>query len=70
LFSYATQTTQQACSSETLKDIIETALAQDTLVFLDETSEFVGNEKSLSMINQISKYPNLFVLRSFTKILA
>jgi threonine-phosphate decarboxylase len=54
---------------ETLKDIIEEALAQDTLVFLDEDFlEFVENEKSLTMIGNIGKYPNLFVLRSFTKI--
>jgi histidinol-phosphate/aromatic aminotransferase/cobyric acid decarboxylase-like protein len=56
-------------SQEILKDILETALAQDILVFLDEDFlEFVDNEKSLSMINKINKYPNLFVLRSFTKI--
>lgn len=52
-----------------LKDIIETALANNTIVFLDEDFlEFVEGEKSLSMINKIGKYPNLFILRSFTKI--
>jgi threonine-phosphate decarboxylase len=61
--------TSKLISQETLKDIIETALAQDTLVFLDEDFlEFVDTNKSLSMINKIGKYPNLFVLRSFTKI--
>jgi threonine-phosphate decarboxylase len=61
--------TSMLISQETLKDIIETALAKDTLVFLDEDFlEFVEAEKSLSMINKIDKYPNLFVLRSFTKI--
>jgi threonine-phosphate decarboxylase len=61
--------TSMLISQETLKDIIETALKQDTLVFLDEDFlEFVDAEKSLSMINKIGKYPNLFVLRSFTKI--
>jgi len=55
--------------NETLKGIIEEALAQDILVFLDEDFlEFVENEKSLSMINKIESYPNLFILRSFTKI--
>ncbi len=71
LFSYATQTTQPAYSShkETLTDIIETALEQDTLVFLDEDFlEFVEDEKTLTMIGKINKYPNLFILRSFTKI--
>jgi len=54
---------------ETLKGLIEKALEQDTLVFLDEDFlEFVENEKALSLISKISKYPNLFILRSFTKI--
>jgi len=61
--------TSMLISQETLNDIIETSLAQNTLVFLDEDFlEFVEDEKSLSMINKIDKYPNLFVLRSFTKI--
>jgi threonine-phosphate decarboxylase len=61
--------TSMIISKEILKEIIETAVAQDTLVFLDEDFlEFVDNEKSLSMINKINKYPNLFILRSFTKI--
>ena len=55
--------------TETLKGIIEEALAQDSLVFLDEDFlEFVENEQALSMINKIKAYPNLFILRSFTKI--
>jgi threonine-phosphate decarboxylase len=55
--------------SETLKGIIEEALEQDSLVFLDEDFlEFVENEKALSLINKIKAYPNLFILRSFTKI--
>lgn len=54
---------------ETLQDIVETALTQDTLVFLDEDFlEFVDDRKILSMIGTIKKYPNLFILRSFTKI--
>ena len=71
LFSCATQITQLAFlfPTETLKEIIERALEQDTLVFLDEDFlEFVENEKALSMINKIKSYPNLFILRSFTKI--
>jgi L-threonine-O-3-phosphate decarboxylase len=61
--------TSMLISQEILEEIIETTLAQDTLVFLDEDFlEFVDNEKSLSMINRINKYPNLFILRSFTKI--
>jgi histidinol-phosphate/aromatic aminotransferase/cobyric acid decarboxylase-like protein len=44
-------------------------MEQDTLVFLDEDFlEFVENEKVLSFIGKIKRYPNLFILRSFTKI--
>ena len=71
LFSYATPTTPQVFLSqtETLTDIVEQAMDQDTLVFLDEDFlEFVENEKTLSLIGKIQRYPNLFILRSFTKI--
>ena len=61
--------TSMLIPQKTLKDIIEGALEQDTLVFLDEDFlEFVENEKAFSMIDKIKKYPNLFILRSFTKI--
>jgi threonine-phosphate decarboxylase len=44
-------------------------LHQDSLIFLDEDFlEFVENEKALSMVHKIGYYPNLFILRSFTKI--
>ncbi|XHH10160.1 MAG: threonine-phosphate decarboxylase CobD [Candidatus Bathyarchaeia archaeon] len=52
-----------------LKRILDAALEQDILVFLDEDFlEFVENEQQLSLIGNISKYPNLFILRSFTKL--
>jgi threonine-phosphate decarboxylase len=55
--------------NKTLTEIIERALEQDTLVFLDEDFlEFAEKEKALSMINKIKSYPNLFILKSFTKI--
>jgi threonine-phosphate decarboxylase len=61
--------TSMLIPQETLNDIIERALEQNTLVFLDEDFlEFVENEKTLTMIGKIGKYPNLFILRSFTKI--
>ncbi len=61
--------TSKLIPQETLKSIIEAALEQDTFVFLDEDFlEFVENEKTQTMISKISKYPNLFILRSFTKI--
>ena len=55
--------------TETITAIIDKALAQESLVFLDEDFlEFVRSEKALSMIGKIKDYPNLFILRSFTKI--
>jgi threonine-phosphate decarboxylase len=55
--------------NETLTGIVERALEQNSLVFLDEDFlEFVENEKSLSLISKIEDYPNLFILRSCTKI--
>jgi L-threonine-O-3-phosphate decarboxylase len=61
--------TSKLIPEETLTDIIETALKQNTLVFLDEDFlEFVEDEKNLTMIGRINRYPNLFILRSFTKI--
>lgn len=51
-----------------LTEIIEKALAENTLVFLDEDFiEFVDEKKRFSLVNEIERYPNLFVLRSFTK---
>jgi threonine-phosphate decarboxylase len=61
--------TSMLIPQETLRGIVEHALEQDSLVFLDEDFlEFVESEKNLSLIGDIKKYPNLFVLRSFTKI--
>jgi threonine-phosphate decarboxylase len=52
-----------------LTEIIQQALDRDILVFLDEDFlEFVEDGEKLSMISKIAKFPNLFVLRSFTKI--
>ncbi len=54
---------------KTLTILLDRALEHNTLVFLDEDFlEFVENEKKLSMITRIQDYPNLFILRSFTKI--
>ena len=56
--------------SEALTDIVEQALVQDTLGFLDEDFlEFVENEKALSMIGKIKGYPNLFILRFLRKFM-
>ncbi len=61
--------TSNLIPKQTLIDITETALKQNTLVFLDEDFlEFVEDEKNLTMIGRIKQYPNLFILRSFTKI--
>jgi threonine-phosphate decarboxylase len=61
--------TSKLIPKSTLVDILETALAQDVLVFLDEDFlEFVDDERGLTQIKNIVKFPNLFILRSFTKI--
>jgi threonine-phosphate decarboxylase len=61
--------TSMLIPKETLADLVEEALAQDTLVFLDEDFlEFVDNEEELSMVRKMGMYPNLFILKSFTKI--
>jgi threonine-phosphate decarboxylase len=55
--------------TEQLTGIVERALEENAFVFLDEDFlEFVDGEERLSLIGRISRYPNLFVLRSFTKI--
>ena len=61
--------TSKLIPKETLTEILDAALAQNILVFLDEDFlEFVDDEKSRTMIGKIDKYPNLFILRSFTKL--
>lgn len=61
--------TSKLIPKETLTDIVVEALAQNTLVFLDEDFlEFVDNEQELSLVGKIYRYPNLFILKSFTKI--
>ena len=51
-----------------LIEIVEKALEMETLFFLDEDFiEFVDDEKQFSLVGEIENYPNLFVLRSFTK---
>lgn len=61
--------TSKLIPQKTITEILDTALSQDMLVFLDEDFlEFVDDEKSRTMIHRIDRYPNLFILRSFTKI--
>ncbi len=56
-------------SIDKLKEIIQEAFARSILVFLDEDFlEFVENGEEFSMIQNLKNFPNLFVLRSFTKI--
>jgi threonine-phosphate decarboxylase len=55
-------------SRTNLTKIIENALEENILVFLDEDfTEFVDEEKRFSLVDEIERYPNLFVLKSFTK---
>jgi threonine-phosphate decarboxylase len=54
---------------ENLTALVERALDKNVFVFLDEDFlEFVDGEEHFSLIGKIRRYPNLFVLRSFTKI--
>ena len=54
---------------DSLLKIIEKAYEEDALVFLDESFiEFVDEEERFSMVSEVENYPNLFVLRSFTKV--
>lgn len=51
-----------------LLEIVEAALAESALVFLDEDFiEFVDDEKVHSLVSDLVRFPNLFVLRTFTK---
>jgi threonine-phosphate decarboxylase len=51
-----------------LLKIVDAALAEEVLVFLDEDFiEFVDDEKEQSLISELGRFPNLFILRTFTK---
>jgi len=53
---------------DTLVEIVEKARDENVVVFLDEDFiEFVENENQHSLVNATGKYPNVFVLRTFTK---
>ena len=53
---------------ETLVELLEKAREENVVVFLDEDFiEFVDNENQNSFVNTVDKYPNLFILRTFTK---
>ena len=54
-------------SKEDLLEILEKTLNRDIWVFLDEHCiEFTSEDGSV--VGEINRYPNLFVLRSFTKV--
>ncbi|MFH1328410.1 MAG: histidinol-phosphate transaminase [Candidatus Bathyarchaeota archaeon] len=56
-------------SEHKLQEIIEGALEKDVLVFLDEDClEFSDSGGASSYIRKVHFYPNLFVIRSFTKV--
>ena len=61
--------TSMLMSRKSLLKIVEKAFEGETLVFLDESFiEFVNEKKRFSLVSEVENYPNLFVLRSFTKI--
>ncbi len=60
--------TSMLIPDNSLREIAESALEADVVIFLDEDFiEFVNNEKRHSLVNVLNKYPNVFVLRTFTK---
>ena len=51
-----------------LLDIVETSLSENILIFLDEDFiEFVDDEVGHSLVSELKRFPNLFILRTFTK---
>ena len=60
--------TSRLISHNALMQIVDKALDENVVVFLDEDFiEFVEDEKANSLVGAIVKYPNVFVLRTFTK---
>lgn len=60
--------TSMLIPQETLREIVETALEREILVFLDEDFiEFIQDAKHHSLVGSLRRYPNVFVLRTFTK---
>lgn len=56
---------------ELLEKIAEKCLVNDILLVLDECFiELTGKEKSHSFVGKINQYPNVMVLRAFTKLFA
>ena len=54
---------------DTVIELIEEALENDVLFFLDQNFlEFVDDKKQFSLAEKVNDYPNLFILRSFTKV--
>ncbi len=60
--------TSMLIPGEVLRKIVETALEREIVVFLDEDFiEFVQEANHHSLVGSLEKYPNVFVLRTFTK---
>lgn len=60
--------TSMLIPDETLREIVKTAFDREVLVFLDEDFiEFVQDAKHHSLVDSLEEYPNVFVLRTFTK---
>lgn len=56
---------------EFVEDIAKTCLAKNILLVIDECfMELTGKEKTHSFVKKIEDYPNVIVLRAFTKLFA
>ncbi|PVX24272.1 MAG: aminotransferase class I/II [Candidatus Bathyarchaeum sp.] len=56
-------------SYDTVIAIIEEALKNDVLLFLDQDFlEFADCQQQVSLVDKVNDYPNIFILRSFTKV--
>ncbi len=60
--------TSMLIADTALREIAENALKEGVVVLLDEDFiEFVDDEKQHSLVNAFGRYPDVFILRTFTK---
>lgn len=63
--------TGKILSKKELEKVVSEAYNKNVLVFLDEDFiEFIPNFEFYTLIKMVNQFPNLFIIRSFTKIFA